>query len=290
MSEPTPSGAPRPSVAGLVMVTLTAASWGTWSLFVRPSGLPATVTAPLLFLVMGVVTLPSSLRAPRAVWSRSTVGLVVANAAFDVVNMLSFFAALHYTTVAIATLTHYLAPVLIAVAAPWIDGTRVRGARPAAVVALAGLVIVLEPWRSPADGAVLGAALGAVSAVCYAGNVFTVNRVAARIGATRALSYHSLLAAAVSAPLALGHVGELTWTGVGLLTAGAITIGAASGVVFTIGLLRIGSARAAVLTFIEPLVAVAVGAAVWREPLSPIAALGGALVLGAGLQVARKAR
>ncbi|HEX7841791.1 MAG TPA: EamA family transporter, partial [Kofleriaceae bacterium] len=67
-------------------------------------------------------------------------------------------------------------------------------------------------------------------------------------------------------------------------------IGAASGVVFTIGLLRIGSARAAVLTFIEPLVAVLVGAVIWREPFHPVGVLGGALVLGAGFQVARKAR
>jgi len=30
----------------------------------------------------------------------------------------------------------------------------------AAFVALVGLVIVLEPWRAPADGAIAGAALG----------------------------------------------------------------------------------------------------------------------------------
>ena len=75
-----------------------------------------------------------------------------------------------------------------------------------------------------------------------------------------------------------------------LLGAGAATIGAVSGIVFVVGLTRIGSARAAVLTFAEPLVAVAVGALVWDEPLHPLAALGGALVLGAGIHVARKAR
>ena len=51
-----------------------------------------------------------------------------------------------------------------------------------------------------------------------------------------------------------------------------------------------GRTRAAVLTFAEPVVAVVVGAAVWREPLSPLAIVGGALVLGAGIEVARKAR
>jgi DME family drug/metabolite transporter len=61
-------------------------------------------------------------------------------------------------------------------------------------------------------------------------------------------------------------------------------------VVFTVGLLRIGSARAAVLAFMEPIVAVAVGVLVWGEPLRPLAMVGGALVLGAGIQVARAPR
>ncbi|HEX8113807.1 MAG TPA: EamA family transporter, partial [Kofleriaceae bacterium] len=86
------------------------------------------------------------------------------------------------------------------------------------------------------------------------------------------------------------HAGELTLPRLGLLAAGSIALGAASGVAFTVGLIRVGSARAAVLTFIEPLVAVGVGAAVWGEPLSPLAVVGGTLVLGAGIEVARKAR
>jgi DME family drug/metabolite transporter len=287
---PDPRARRTRSLAGLGLVTTAAASWGTWSLFLRPSHLPATVTAPFIFLVMGLVTLPFALRAAPVAWDRRAAGLVAANAVFDALNVIAFFAAMQRTTVAIAVLTHYLAPILIALAAPRIDGVAARGTRPAAAAALAGLVIVLEPWRAPADGAVLGAALGAASAACYAGNVFTVRRIAAQIGATRAVSYHSLLAAALMAPLAIPHLGELTPAGLGLLVAGGVTIGAAAGVAFSLGLLRIGSARAAVLTFIEPLVAVAVGALVWREPFSPLAMLGGALVLGAGFQVARKAR
>ncbi|MGE0871717.1 MAG: DMT family transporter [Kofleriaceae bacterium] len=275
-------------VAGLIMVTLAAASWGTWSLFLRPTGMPASVTAPLMFAVMGLVTLPLALRGPRAVWNRGTIGLVLANAAFDAGNVLTFFAALWHTTVPIAVLSHYLAPILIALAAPYIDGIRTPGTRPAALIALIGLVIILEPWRSPTTGATLGAALGVASAFCYAGNLFTVRRLVTRIGAVRAMSYHSLIAAAVLAPLLIGQAPTVSASGVGLLAAGAMTIGAGSGVVFAIGLSRIGSARAAVLTFAEPLVAVAVGALVWEEPLHLAAALGGALVLGAGIYVAHR--
>jgi DME family drug/metabolite transporter len=290
----TGQAAPAPgaaaSLAGVAMVAVSAASWGTWSLFLRPTHLPATVTAPIVFLAIGLGTLPAALRAPRVAWDRATLALVAANAAFDALNMLAFFAAIERTTVAIAVLTHYLAPIFIALAAPHIDGVADRGARPAAVVALIGLAVILEPWHAPADGAVLGAMLGVASAACYAGNVFTVRRIAARIGATRALCYHALLGGAVMAPLAAGQLGEIAPAHVALLAAGAIALGGVGGVAFSLGLLRIGSARAAVLTFIEPLVAVGVGAAIWHESLHPVAAVGGLLVLGAGLQVARKPR
>lgn len=283
-------GGTRSPLAGSALVAVAAASWGTWSLFLRPTHLPATVTTPIIFAVIGLVTLPAALRAPPVAWDRTTVGLVAANAAFDALNIVTFFSAIRLTTIEIAVLTHYVAPILIALAAPRIDGVVTPGAGVAAGVALTGLIVILEPWHTPADGAVVGAMLGLASAACYAGNVFTVRRIAARIGATRALSYHALLAAAAMAPLAAAHAGELTLPRLGLLAIGSIALGAASGVAFTVGLIRIGSARAAVLTFMEPLVAVAVGAAVWGEPLSPLTVLGGTFVLGAGIEVARKAR
>lgn len=275
-------------LAGLLMVTLAAASWGAWSLFLRPTELPATTTSPIVFLVMGLVLLPFALRGPRARWDRSTLALLAAYTATDSLNLITFFAALERTTVAIAVLSHYLAPILVALAAPRIDRVPSRGAAPAAAFALAGLAIVLEPWRAPAAGATAGAALGVVSAFCYAANVFAVSRIAARIGSVRAMSYHSLVAAVVMAPLALPGLDLVSGADLALLLSGAATIGALSGVVFIIGLARVGSARAAVLTFAEPLVAVAVGALVWEEPLHATAAVGGAMVLGAGIHVARK--
>ena len=274
------------------MVTIAAASWGTWSLFLRPTGLPPTVTSPIIMAVMGLVTLPFALRMPRATWDRATIGLLLLNVAFDALNLLTFFAAIDMTTVAIAVLSHYVAPILIALAAPRIEGITVRGARPAAIVALVGLVIVLEPWAEPAPGAALGATVGVISAVCYTGNMFVVRRLALRIGAPRAMSYHSLIAAVLLVPvLFVGDaLAQVSADDVMLLATGAATIGAASGVIFAIGLTRIGSARAGVMCFAEPLVAVAVGALVWHEPLHPFAALGGAMVLGAGIHVAREAR
>jgi drug/metabolite transporter, DME family len=277
-------------LAGVLMVVLAAASWGTWSLFLRPTGLPAHVTSPIVFVMMALATFPMTLRAQRATWDRRTVWLLAGNTVFDALNVITFFAALQYTTVAIAVVTHYLAPILIALAAPRIDGTTTRGTRGAAFVALCGLAVMLEPWRGASDEAVLGALLGAASAFCYAGNVFVVRRLAERIGATRAMCYHAALAGLGLLPFAVGGLATVSLADLGLLGAGSATVGATSGVVFVTGLAKIGAARAAVLTFAEPLVAVAVGALIWNEPQRPLAAVGGALVLAAGIHVARQAR
>jgi DME family drug/metabolite transporter len=274
---------------GFLLVAGAASSWGLWSLFLRPTGLPGAVTGPLMFAMMGLVALPWALRAPPVRWDRATVLLLLAYGGFDALNVVAFFSAMDRTTVAVAVLTHYLAPVFIALAAPRIDHQEVPGAVVSAVVATAGLTLVLEPWRGAA-GVWVGGGLGAISALAYMGNVFVVSRLTVRIGPARAVSYHSLVAAAVLIPLA----GE-AWRAVEVadlirVTAGAWTIGAVSTVAFVVGLTAIGSARAAVLTFCEPLVAVAIGVLVWHEPLGPLAAVGALLIVGAGIHVARERR
>lgn len=273
------------------MVTLAAASWGAWSLFLRPTGLPATVTSPIIFIMIGLVPLLPALRdRTPARWDGRALKLLFAYGVFDALNVLTFFAAIERTTVAVAVLSHYLAPILIACLAPYIDRAPSRGAIPAAVVALVGLAIILEPWQAPAEGAAVGALLGAISAFFYAGNVFTIRRIVEQIGTWRATSYHAFISAAITAPLALPHLGRIEVEDLGYLAAGGATIGGLAGAVFVAGLARIGAARTAVLTFAEPLVAVAVGALVWEEPLHATAALGGAMVLGAGIHVARQPR
>ncbi|MCE9577458.1 MAG: DMT family transporter [Deltaproteobacteria bacterium] len=277
---------PRSDRAGVAAVALAAASWGTWSAVLRPTGLPGNVTGPVMFLAMGLFTLPFALRGPRARWDRGTIALLVGNAIFDVINVVTFFEALQRTTVAVAVLTHYLAPILVAVGAPRIEGTRVPGALAWAALATAGLTLVLEPWHTQGPVAV-GAALGAISAVCYAGNVFVVRRLVPRLGAARTVSYHSLLGAALIAPFGLAGLHQVTASDLARLAIGSLVLGAIAGAVFLRGLDRIGSARAAVLTFAEPVVAVAVGWLVFDEPLGAIAGVGAVLILAAGIGTSR---
>jgi drug/metabolite transporter (DMT)-like permease len=264
-----------------------ASSWGLWSLVLRPTELPATVTGTLLFWLMVAWTLPLALREPRVVWTRRTWGLLAGNVVFDGINVLTFFAALDRTTVAIAVITHYAAPVLVATAAPRIDGVRVRHAVPAALVALGGLALILEPWRGASETGWVGAALGLASAVAYAGNVFVVRRLTTEIGPIRVMCFHSIGSGMLLLPFAIGGFAAVELGDLALLALGTLTIGAIAGVAYLRGLAGIGATRAALLTFCEPLVAVAVGTAVWGEPLGAAAVAGAVLVIGAGVAVAR---
>lgn len=272
----------------MLMVLGAACTWGTWSLFLRPTHLPGLVTAPIVFVVMFLVGLPISLAEPKPRWDRRVIALLLLHAVFDAFNIVCLFSAFDHTTVQIAILAHYATPILVALAAPVIDKTATPGARPAAVVALSGLVIVLEPWKDLDQGAIVGAALGFASAICYAGNVFVLGRLVPRVGAARTMSYHSLLSALLVLPFVWRDLLAIDGRALALVVTGAVLPGTLAGIVFSRGLARTGAARAAILTFAEPLVAVLVGALVWDEALHPLAAVGGAMILGAGGYVARK--
>lgn len=272
--------------AGVLQVAIAACTWGTWSLFLRPSHVSASTSAPVLFLVTAIVLGPLArreVRAPR--WDRAALGLLAANALLDALNVVTFFGAMERTTVAVAVLTHYFAPLFVALLAPFVDRERVPGAALAAGIATVGLALVLRPWE--ADANLLGALLGTISAFAYGGNVFVVGRLASRVGAARAVAWHAAIAAIVLFPFA--DLGELRAAGlrIVLVVLGAVGPGALAGWLFVRGLARIGSTKAAVLAYLEPLVAVGIGWVVWGERLPWIAIAGAALVLGAGAWVTR---
>ncbi len=272
---------------GMVQVAAAAALWGTWSLFLRPASLPATVTAPLVIGLVGLFAWPAARAEPRVTLDRAARRWVALGAALEAINVVTFFGAMSVTTNAVAVLTHYLAPVLVAVFAPWVEGQRVPRARPAALLAITGLTLVLRPWSAESNPrVVLGATLGLVSALAYAGNVFVLRRTADAMGPARAQRARCLLAAVLLAPgIAFGPPAAWSARALGLVILGALVPGAIAGLLFARGLLRAGAARASVLTYLEPLVSVLLGVLVWGEPAGAWTALGALLVIAAGALV-----
>ncbi len=270
-------------------VLLAAASWGSWSVFLRPTGLPGTVTAPLLLVGVFLASLPLLGRDPvRPRWDRASVLWLLAYAACNATNVTTFFSAMSTTSVAVAVLTHSVAPVLVAIAAPFVDGSRAPRAIPAALLAFGGLALVLEPWRPEArtGDVLLGAALGLTSAVAYATCVFMLGRLVERIGAVRAMGYHSAIAALLVLPLAGRAIFDVEARDLVPLGAAVVLPGVIAGLAFVHGLRILGAARTAVLALFEPLVACTLGWAVFGEPLGPLAIVGALMVAGGGALVA----
>lgn len=275
--------------SGVLAVLLAAASWGSWSLFLRPTGLPGTVTAPLLLFGVFLASLPLIPRDPvKPTWNRAAVLALLAYAACNATNVVTFFSAMSTTSVAVAVLTHSVAPVLVAMAAPFVDGTRAPRAIPAALLALAGLTLVLAPWRAEArtGDVMLGALLGLTSAFAYATCVFMLRRLVTRIGAVRAMGYHSAIAAVLVLPFAGAGLADVELRDLVPLGAAVILPGIIAGLAFVHGLKVLGAARTAVLALFEPVVACTIGWAVFGESLGSLAIVGGLMVVVSGALVA----
>lgn len=282
--------AASPTRASLYVV-LAATLWGSWSLFLRPTGLSGAVTAPILLGGVAVLTMPLAARELRArpvAWTRGIAAALLAYSAFDAINVGTFFRAMVITTVPIAVLTHSVAPVLVALLSPVVEGTRSRRAIQASLVALLGLVLVLEPWRGASLDAslLLGAGLGLASALGYAGSVFAARRLGSAVGPATALSSHALLSAALLLPLATSELDQVELVDLGWMGLAILLPGVLAGFAFLRALTVIGSARAAVLALLEPLVACVVGFVAFGERLGALGVIGGALVLGAAAYVA----
>jgi drug/metabolite transporter (DMT)-like permease len=276
-------------------VFFAAAAWGTWGLAIRwterigsmPTALESAIVMAVLTLVGGIAALRD--RVPRrASWgARAWVAWLGVS---DALNVLLFFAA-YKLTITVSVLTHYLAPVFVAIAAPLVLRERMT-ARSALAVALSfgGLALML----THAGGAGLGpssrvwtsAALGGSSALFYASNVLVNKFVIDSFSVSELMFWHGV----VATPVLAAFVPRAAWAVVDLRAAvflGLVSIvpGGLAGLSFVWGLRRMPATHASTLTLLEPLVSILLGAAFLGERLDTGAVLGAAGILGGALLV-----
>ncbi len=288
------TGAQRSRAIGFGLVAVAACSWGTWPLILRHAEsvgkLDPSLEAVILMLVLTLVSAPFSavdrvrVRADARAW----LGLAWLGVG-DAMNTILFFAAYQKTSVAVAVLTHYLTPIFVAVAAPFVLKER-TSARTwgAAAISFVGLFLLLAPWSAGVhrDGAWIGAACGAGSAVFYASNVLVNKSLAATFSGSELMFFHGL----VATPLLAAFVPNAAWSAdpaaMAIVAAGSVGPGALGGLLFVWGLRRIQASHASTLTLLEPLVAMMIGALVYGERIGLAGAAGAALILaGAAIVV-----
>ena len=300
MGEPRDERAKGPPVdtrtRGSAQIVAAACLWGVWSLFVRGAGLPGLSSAAIVMTTLALAGIPAQWRGRRRARPRSAWMWMATFGVLDAGNSGFFFLAVSRGPVAVATLSHYLAPVLTPLMAFLLLRERPsRRTYPAAVIGLVGLALLLLPASAigatgeETSGAVLGTALfGASSAVFYATMVPLGKKLAAHYSPLEVQGYHSYVSATVLW-LFVPHL-ALPWLGVGKLLIGCAVCGVLAGGLFYSGIRLIPSGLASVLTYCEPLVATAVGVIAFHEVVQPIGFVGVAMVVGGGIWLAMEKR
>jgi drug/metabolite transporter (DMT)-like permease len=258
--------------------------WGFWPLALRWVGLPAPQSA---LVGMAAQALPVPLlawRERRAFRDRGAVLAVLAFGLLDAFQCALYFPALTRGPVAVAALTHYLGPVIVALAAGFVPGERTsRRALVAAPLSLLGLLLVMGP---PRQAPLLTALLGGGSAFFGAASLFAVRRAGRSFSPLAVAALHG--AAGTPVLLAIFGGAALPPWGPGalrmVLVGGVLGLGAL--MIFARAVRDVPAPIAATITYVEPVTAAAVGALFLGEHVGQLAILGAAVVVGAGVWVA----
>lgn len=262
---------------------LTMVVFGTLAPFVRQiavsSGELALYRAILGAALIGVYLAATRQSLPKG--NRREVALLLLSGAAMGINWILLFEAYRYTTVSTATLCYYFAPVIVTVLSPLLFRERLTRRQVLCfVMATLGLVLITGMERG---GSVKGVLFGLGAAVFYAAVVLLNKYIRGVDGIQR--TFFQFLAAIVTLIPYVALTGGVTLSRLDtpgwlcLLTVGLVHTGITYCLYFS-SLKAIPGQRAAILSYMDPLVAVLVSVTVLREPLTWQQALGGSLILG----------
>ncbi|WP_458185363.1 DMT family transporter [Haladaptatus sp. NG-WS-4] len=198
-----------------------------------------------------------------------------------------YFWGLAFMTAGLVGILLYTYPVfVVAISALVLDERVTRRTGAALVLALTGVALITGGDPAGADLRGIVVVLGA--AVVYASYI-TASRVALDAVPADQLTAH-VLPAAACAYFAFGATtGTIsmpaTTTEWSVIVAIAVVATALPIFTFFAGLERIGASRASIVSTIEPVITLLLGAAILAEPITPVTVAGGGLVLAGVLLV-----
>ncbi len=266
--------------------------FGTIGLFVRYLSLPSSLIAMCRGIIgSGFLVILLALRRGalnKAAIKRHFLWLLVTGGALGF-NWILLFESYRYTSVAVSTLCYYLAPILVIVFSPLLLGEKLTLKKGLCVLAaLVGMVFLSGVLQGgmPQGSELKGILLGLAAAVLYASLVL-LNKNMTDLPPMDKTIFQLGLSALVLLPYVLLTVeipaGALNLRSVPLLIfVGIVHTGLAYALYFD-ALVDIQGQTAAILSYLDPVVAVLASVMILREPMKPGEALGALLILGAAL-------
>ena len=269
------------------MLIVSMTIFGTLGLFVRnipvSSGELALYRAILAATLIGLFLLVTKQKIPFKATKKEVPLLLFSGVAMGF-NWILLFEAYKYTTVSVATLSYYFAPVIVTAVCPILFREKMTKKQIVCFgMSTLGLVMITGIGNLSGGRDLLGIGFGLGAAVLYA-TVILLNKFIKNVEGIHRTFLQFLAAILVLIPyvmmtggVTLGGMGGIGW--VNLLIVGLIHTGVTYCLYFS-SLKELPGQKAAILSYIDPLVAVVISVAVLGEAITVSQLIGGGLILG----------
>lgn len=250
-----------------------------------PSGLIACARGLIGALSLAVLLLILRRKPNWAAIRRNYLPLALSGAALGA-NWVLLFEAYSRTTVAVATLAYYFAPILLLLIAPFALKEKLTLRKVICIfVALAGMVLI---------SGVIGGGVSGLSGIAFALGaallypvIVLLSKKLTEVNAFDKSIVQLLFAAAVALPYTLlaeeWSLSDFTLRAAILLSIVCVVHTGVAYALYFAALPTLKAQTLAILSYIDPLVAVLLSALVLREPFGWPEAVGAVLILGAAL-------
>ena len=271
-----------------LMLITAMAVFGTIGLLVRhipvTSGELALYRAVLAAMMLGTFFLVTGQKLHLKGLGKELALLLISGGAMGF-NWILQFEAYKYTTVSVATLSYYFAPVIVTLLCPILFREKM-GAKQwiCFVMSTLGIVLITGIGDLSGGSSHLKGIFFGLGAACFYATVILLNKVIKGVAGIERTFLQFVAAIAVLLPYVLAtsglHPGVMDGIGwVNLLVVGLIHTGVTYCLYFS-ALKELPGQEAAILSYIDPLVAVAISVFVLGESMTALQLLGGVLILG----------
>lgn len=270
-----------------IMLIISMVIFGTLGIFTRNIAISsgelalyrAILAAVLIFVYLIVTKQKTDFRSIK----KELLLLLLSGTAMGI-NWILLFEAYKYTTISAATLSYYFAPVIVIVACPILFKEKLSGRQMICFLMSAlGLVLITGIGDLRNDNDFIGILFGLGAALFYAA-VILLNKFIKNVEEIYRTFLQFISAIVILIPyvkMTSGvTLGNLNFTGwVNLLIVGFIHTGITYCMYFS-SLKELPGQKAAILSYIDPLVAVLISVTILGETMTIWQAIGGVFILG----------
>ena len=271
-----------------LMLIVSMAIFGTLGLFVRhiqvSSGELALYRAIMAAVMIGGYLLITGNKIPFKAIKKDIPFLVLSGMAMGI-NWMLLFEAYKYTTVSVATLSYYFAPVIVTLICPILFKEKMSVKQVVCfVMSTLGIVMITGIGDVSTSGTnIIGILFGLGAAMFYA-TVILINKFIKTVEGLHRTFLQFVAAIIILVPyvaatsgMNLGLLDTIGWGA--LLVVGIVHTGITYCLYFS-SLNELPGQKVAILSYIDPLVAIIISVTLLGESMSVMQAIGGALILG----------